>query len=78
MSVRDHIRADLLDADMLAHLEGCGAINWITSSTWQCQAANVEGVGAEWVNADHLSQYLEASEISGCVYCACDHCTACC
>ncbi len=63
VSVRDHIRGDLLDMVMLSHLEGCGIINWITTSTWQCQAVNPGGVagGAEsaWVDASLLSQYLE-------------------
>jgi hypothetical protein len=75
VSVRDHIRGDLLDAGMLNHLEGCGSINSIPSSTWQCQAVSAgtvanEGVASggvasrvqsEWMSADHLSQYLEVS-----------------
>ena len=65
MAVRDRIRADLLDADMLTHLEGCGSINWIATTTWQCQAVSAGGVAggaeSEWVNADQLNQYLEVS-----------------
>lgn len=71
--VRDRIRGDLLDAETLAYLEGCGAINWISTSTWQCQVVNIEGVaggsgvGADWVSADHLSQCLEVSEWAWCM-----------
>lgn len=62
VSVRDQIRVDLLDADMLVHLEGCGSINWNTTPTWQYKVAGMAGgveVEQEWVDAGHLSQYLE-------------------
>lgn len=65
MAVRDRIRGDLLDGDMLTHLEGCGSINWIAATTWQCQAVSAGGVAggaeSEWVNVDQLKQYLEVS-----------------
>ncbi len=65
MSVRDQIRTDLLDLEMLSHLEGCGSINWNNSVTWQCRGEGTGGgAGSEdWVDADHLSQYLEVSLI---------------
>lgn len=43
VSVRDQIRLDLLDPDMLTHLEGCGSINWHTLPTWQCQVVPAQG-----------------------------------
>ena len=66
MSVRDEIRSDLLDAETLEHLKGCGSINWNTTPTWQCQAVEGGGdvgggEGQEWVSAGPLTQYLEVS-----------------
>lgn len=66
MSVRDQIRSDLLDMEMLAHLEGCGSINWNTTPTWQCQAVRggvAVGAEEEWVDASHISRYLEVNTV---------------
>ena len=68
MSVRDQIRTDLLDQEMLSHLEGCGSINWNTTVTWQCRAITKEGVAIEgkddWENANQLSELLEVHTIT--------------
>lgn len=65
--VRDQIRCDLLDAEMLAHLEGCGSINWNVVPTWQCQRHGpgyVGGIEHEWEGVGNLAQLLEV----GCGY----------
>ena len=73
VAVRDQIRGDLLDAEMLAHLEGCGCVNWSVVPTWQCQRHGpgyVGGVEHEWEGVGNLAQLLE---VCMCVLHVCLH-----
>ena len=51
-----------MDAEMLAHLEGCGSINWNTTPYWQCRRVDGGGVAGEeskWMDAKALAHCLE-------------------
>ena len=67
VSVRNEIRADLMDHVLLHHLEGCGSINWDSTITWQCcpvvrgVAVKTDGGGEAWVDAGSLADTLEVN-----------------